>query len=317
MQNYFFTATTDAHHQLTRLFDFVWPTAAAMWNLRWQVAGFLQVIPDASVEQLTARFMEGANIGGANLKRACIDHSWEEQQQSFARLLLVNSIAVFEGWLHEILVPLGDRKRKRTLVTALQFPDSTAEDGKGACWAISELRANQSAVLKNSFYSELSSGKNFALLKLDAMLLCYRYFKELRNCQSHTGEIANAKTVVAFNNFTAVATSAQLGVSEVPHHFPVIDGSKIALSLRGVVGLSHLILKLIASIDAELCCSEISETAFGQKWRLRHPHQISVSTSLAKRDERVSRLVKKAGFPKPSSVSQLATWLKDQQFIDY
>jgi hypothetical protein len=45
MAYYFFPATRFAASQITDLFDFVWPTAAALWNLRWQVAGFLKEAP--------------------------------------------------------------------------------------------------------------------------------------------------------------------------------------------------------------------------------------------------------------------------------
>ena len=79
MPKYFFTATASAHAQITGLFNFVWPTAAAMWNLRWQVNGYLQVVPDATVEQLRARFTEGADINGANFRRACVEHTWDQQ----------------------------------------------------------------------------------------------------------------------------------------------------------------------------------------------------------------------------------------------
>jgi hypothetical protein len=53
----FFPATREAIDQMTALFDFAWPTAAALWNLRWQVHGFITEVPDATSEDLKKRFV--------------------------------------------------------------------------------------------------------------------------------------------------------------------------------------------------------------------------------------------------------------------
>jgi hypothetical protein len=37
----FFRSSRAAYQQVAELFDFVWPTAAALWNLRWQVRDLL------------------------------------------------------------------------------------------------------------------------------------------------------------------------------------------------------------------------------------------------------------------------------------
>ena len=45
----FFTSTVAFKNQYTSLFDFLQPTAAALRNLRWQVRGYLDTIPNAHV----------------------------------------------------------------------------------------------------------------------------------------------------------------------------------------------------------------------------------------------------------------------------
>jgi hypothetical protein len=315
MPVYFFTATESAHKQITKLYDFVWPTAAAMWNLRWQVAGYLQAVPNANVEQLRARFTEGADIHGANLQRACIDHGWDEQKDAFARILLVNTIAIYEGWLDEVLDTLG--KNTKSLQTWLQFPESVLGTGKGVRPAIAEITAVESSVLKGSFFNELSNGHHYALSKLDAMMLCYRFFKELRNSDMHGGGIAEQRLVDAYTQFSAVATTADLGVLEVPIHFPAAIGTKAKLSLRGVVGFSHIVLKIIATLDAELSRSGSAEKSFVKKWKLTNPHRVSLSSGTAKRENKVKRLVKKAGFPKPAKPDAFGDWLKQEALVTF
>jgi len=315
MPNYFFKATEGAHAQLTKLYDFVWPTASAMWNLRWQVAGYLQAVPNATVEQLKARFTEGADIHGANLKRACVEHSWDEQKENFARILLVNTIAVYEGWIDEVLDSLG--KKTRELTTALQFPNSTAKDGKGAAWAIAQITNPESSALKAAFYPVLSKGRYFALQKLDALLLCYRLFKELRNCDMHGGGIATQRLLDAYSQFAVVANSASLGVAEVPVHHPAALGGKVKLSLRGVVGFSHLVLKLIDTIDAELSRSQAAERVFVKQWQVVHSRRLNFRLAPGKPKNRVKKAVMKAGFPRPEDPETFGIWLRGENLVDY
>src|SRR4051794_17113582 len=113
----FFLSSRRAANRLTDVFDFVWPTASAIWNLRWQVAGYIAVVPDATEDQLVGRFVAGSGIRGVNLRKACTQHSWEHQQQQFARFLLVEFCALYEAWCISIIKELRCDKR---LADALQ-----------------------------------------------------------------------------------------------------------------------------------------------------------------------------------------------------
>ncbi len=85
MAYYFFPPTRVAVAQISELFDFVWPTAAALWNLRWQVSGFLQEVPKSSPVQLNDRFVFGSKIHGTNLKKACVETTWQAQKHQNVR----------------------------------------------------------------------------------------------------------------------------------------------------------------------------------------------------------------------------------------
>jgi len=69
MRKAFFEITNEAQKQITNIFDFVWPTAAALWNLRWQIRGFLDTVPGSSVSDLESRFVLGSEIHGTNFKK--------------------------------------------------------------------------------------------------------------------------------------------------------------------------------------------------------------------------------------------------------
>ncbi len=59
--------------QIFALFNFIWPTATALWNLRWQVVVLSQVIPDVTKETLHGRLVAGNGIQVAHLRHACIE----------------------------------------------------------------------------------------------------------------------------------------------------------------------------------------------------------------------------------------------------
>jgi hypothetical protein len=308
MATHFFGATASANKQITEMYDFVWPTATAMWNLRWQVGGYVQVVPDATVTQLRARFSEGADIHGANLRRACIEHSWEKQKESFAQILLTNTIAIYEGWIEEVLDGLG--KNTRDLRTWLQFPDDAAHS-TGVNFAIADIAAVESAPLKNNFYASLCAGNNYNKATMNPMMLCYRFFKEMRNCQMHGGGVIEQRLVDAYTNFLPVANAAALGVGEVPKHAAAVLDGNVNLSLRGVVGFSHIVLKIMATLDAELSRSEHAEKVFCKRWKQTHRVRLTMPADPERRKSRVNLLVHKAGFPKPSNPADFGTWLKN------
>jgi hypothetical protein len=69
MARYIFACSRAAHDQITELFDFVSPTIIALWNLRWQVKGFLAQVPDAASIDLSNRFALRSGLKGGTRKR--------------------------------------------------------------------------------------------------------------------------------------------------------------------------------------------------------------------------------------------------------
>ncbi len=64
----FFNSSKNAYKEITDLFNFVWPTTAAMWNLRGQVGEYLTLKPDATDREIYSRFVEGSGVQ-TNLKK--------------------------------------------------------------------------------------------------------------------------------------------------------------------------------------------------------------------------------------------------------
>jgi hypothetical protein len=143
----FFASSENSTRELTYLFDFVWPTAAALWNLQWQAKGFRTQVPSVTEDELNARFVSGSGIRGVNFARLEAA-GWGDVQQWFARLLLSETCALFEGWiksvLDELVLPSSyQRTGKQALDKKLQFPskyDNAGNATGGAWFGIESLR---------------------------------------------------------------------------------------------------------------------------------------------------------------------------------
>lgn len=107
-----FPASVAAARALDDLYDFAWPTAIALWNFRWQLAGYVAVHENATENELAARFISGSRINPPhsfhwkNLKQFS-QSTWDDQRSHLARFLLQSSFSVFESYLGELRLNLG------------------------------------------------------------------------------------------------------------------------------------------------------------------------------------------------------------------
>jgi hypothetical protein len=240
----------DAHEQLTRLWDFMSPTIVAMWNLRWQVQGFLSVRPTSTQQELVQRFALGSDIRGNEIKRACVDNSWEEQQARFASILLTNTIAIFEEFVDGLAsLTIADEVQVRRTGKALQY--SVAAGGRNYLNGYNELGPS-AAELIGVFNSGSALGRWYSGSHTENLLRCYRFFKEIRNAGAHSGGRATTELMNAYAAFQSVATPAQLGVKKVPAHTAPILNQVILPDLRGIYAFSDIVLRFIATYDRDL-----------------------------------------------------------------
>lgn len=312
----FLKCSVNTANALTNLFDFVWPASVALWNLQWQAKGFIAQVPEATVEELHARFVLGSGVRGANLKQLAADTAWEDLQQWFARLLLSESFALFEGWIEaafeELQVPLSIRGQgKSSLDKKFQFPSKfnagKVVDGVGAALAKVQLNVS-TGLVSNCIYPVLIKNKKYALADLEKLMICYRAFKEVRNDFIHHGGIASLKAEECFMAFDAL-NAGNLGLKEKPELPQVVDGQPIRLSIRGVVGLSDVVLRLIATLDSELVNSRYGDALVKKRWLYTHNGVVTVAAAGLKRDAHLTRLVRQCALPKPVALTALFGYL--------
>jgi hypothetical protein len=268
--------------------------------------------PDASPETLDKRFVLGSGVHGANLRRACVDTTWEQQQEQMASVILVNVLSIYDDYANQI--GMLARTSKEKIAKQLRFP--TSPDGsKGWGWAISEFTANPSIGLQGVFRPACRGKTTYSQGSIENLLRCYRYFAEIRNCKVHNGGICNEAAEEAYTAFSTVASLAALGLNEVPHHNPISRGAPCRLKLRGVIGLCDIILRLITTIDAEISeCTNVERSFIQRASANAQPGRMLPANS-AKKYARVRLLLERCGFPKPIVTTDLLDLLADHRII--
>jgi hypothetical protein len=311
MAIYFFRSSRHAADEITRLFGFVWPTAAALWNLRWQVNGYLSAVPDASVKQLNDRFVTGSQLGGADLRGSCVDTPWDEQRARFASIILTSAFAIYESWADEIITELGIQLSSKRL----QFPDSATTNGNGLEATLATLTAVQSTALAKAYFPIYAQPGKYNIAILANLLLAYRYFKEVRNCEMHHGGIADAKTEAAYHALAVVSDRASLGMGGELVIDPAVDGQPVRLHLRGVVGFSDILLRIIATVDAELCRSSHAERPFRRALAAVKNAPMMYSGTDRRRLQQAASRCQKAGYPRPRDAEAVYAFLRNENLV--
>lgn len=295
MKPHFFRTTHDAHVQITELFNVVWPTVAAMHNLRTQALDYIQTNPNANDIELDEHFAYPANIRSASLKSSWLGQTWESQQEGFAKMLLINIVSIYEGWIRNVLKDL--QLKESALEKFFEYSEATSQGTAGIESVLTLTIAEESYVLKRCFYNQLCSHEMYAPLHLGAMLACYRYFKEIRNCELHHGGKATRRLVRAYSYFASVATFEQLGCCVVPKHYIPVLGQKTRIDIHGVAALASIVLRIMVTLDAELSRSKRAEMAFVRKWRAIHSRTVRLPNDQRQRERYLKQLFGEAAFP--------------------
>ncbi|MGM4889909.1 hypothetical protein [Tardiphaga sp. 11_C7_N12_6] len=302
---YIFKPAYDAHIEITRIFDFIQPTMIALWNLRWQVTGFFDAVPTATSDDLAMRFALGSEMRGGELKRACIDTPWEQQKSDFAEFVLITIIAAFEEYVEKI-AHLASPSDPRKLRKSLQFPSANKSSN------VAKL-VKPSAALTGVFLASCRKNAKSSEASLNNLLVCYRFFKEMRNKLAHNGGRADIETVNSYNEFKIIGTTADLGLPEVPLHHPVAVGDKIALELRGVIGLSDVILRIITTYDTILSESMLAEQAIlGRIVPVTKKDQLVKSNA---KNRKISARIHNSGLPEAVLTPAFLAFLRREKII--
>lgn len=304
---YVFRASRDAHKSITRLYDFVHPTAISLWNLRWQVQGYLASVPAADSKMLDARFASGSGIGSGSLRRAVAEITWDEQLESFASFILVNTIAAFEDYLASLIEisSLSDGQ-KRSVEKKLQFP--SASSNKGLTGARSVL--GTSSLLNGCITWDKRIAARIDETSIEQLLVCYRYFKELRNSFAHNGGRISQRQMDAQAALSNSIVNGKIGKVNAPDFYSAPSvGDPAKVSYRGVIGFTEVVLHILATYDSILSKTPLVEVELKSALR---PDKGTWPTDERGKARRFIKIFDPNKFPKFSPTPAMVSFLKSE-----
>ena len=274
MQNFFFEASNDLRSEIESLNEVALPMCSALWNFRKTIAGEYAENESVSLEHLKEKYNDAPGARrSANLRLAFIDTSWEEQLKSVSELYLIGIISTYEYWTERLTSEMDEP----SLYIKLQFPsNSTRTNGVG--FALNEMNGTESDPIRDEVYPSLVRSSKYSIQSLEALLKCFRYFKELRNCLLHRGKLCDGKLYGAQSEFLPYANEGALGMKFVPDFQRFQVGDTVSLSFNGVLGFTEVILRIVATVDAEVAKGHKAEAHIARRASsYRNPSQVDIS----------------------------------------
>lgn len=310
MARVFFKATEDALNNITELFKLVHPLRTSMHYTRNAVAQMATANPNADDDYFKSIIDPSDNVHGTGFREAFINTPWAKQEEQLAWLLLNNLFAIHEGWVDSIFYKRfkGKGYGKDNFTGGLEYIGLSA---KFASYYITNSK--RSRLLSDAFFDTYKNASRLDFSKIDNYMLMYRYFKEARNCFMHGNCIASQRLVDAYTSYLVVATKVDLDVTEVPIIIPPVLGAKVHLNIRGVIGFSDFVQRILIITDINLLQTKPAEEEFLN----RKPSGLllTLNTNTTRAQEQIRHVCERAGFLRPVWSDDLQRFMISNRFI--
>ncbi len=283
--------------QITELFDDVWPTVTAIQYFRDQVVDYCKTHTVKDNQTLVKKYAKSKDkTNRPNLARFCIQDTMEEIKLGIAKNLLINLFAYYEAWVEEMLEIMNCNNR----INRYEFQYPSGQQTNNYNVVLSNVRNNGCQVLIDSYYNQYQNNKLYSLTSVDYWLHYYRYYKELRNSIAHGGGVVTQKLVDAYNDVINLNLSKNdLLVDELPAiDVPVIN-TAANYSLREIVWLSQILIRLVVTFDVEFIKSNQTEDYFCKEIKKVYQKKKKLPNDDTNRIKLVRSLSGKAIFKKP------------------
>lgn len=316
MARVFFKATEAALNNITDQFKLVHPLRTSMQYTRNIVEQIAAENPTADDAFFKGRIDPDDNVHGTGYRDAFLDTPWEEQEEQLAWLLLNNLFATHEGWVDSIFYERfkGKGYGKDLFVSGLE---STGLSTKIASYYVTNAKRSQ--LLTDAFFDVYKNASRLDFSKIDNYMLMYRYFKEARNSFMHGNCIASQRLIDAYTAYSLVATKTDLDVTEVPVIIPPVLGQKVHLNIRGVIGFSDFVQRILIISDISLLQTKVAEEEFTSRNTLlitNPPRRIdTLSTNQNRAAAQIGQICVNAGFLRPVWSEELQNYMISHGYI--
>lgn len=310
MARVFFKVTEDALNNITELFKLVHPLRTSMHYTRNAVVQIATENPNADDDYFKSIIDPDENVHGTGFREAFIDTPWVNQEEQLAWLLLNNLFAIHEGWVDSIFYERfkGKGYGKDNFIGGLEY---TGLSAKFASYYITNSKRSQ--MLSDAFFDTYKNASRLDFSKIDNYMLMYRYFKEARNCFMHGNCIASQRLMDAYTSYSVVATKADLDVTEVPIIIPPILGTKVYLNIRGVIGFSDFMQRILIISDITLLQTRAAEKEIID--RKPSGRLLTLNTNPTRARAQIRHVCERAGFLHPIWSDDLQRFMISNRFV--
>lgn len=310
MARVFFKSTEDALNNITKLFYLVHPLRTSMQYTRSVMEQMVEENPNADDTYFKSVLDPDDKVHGTGFCEAFLNTPWQEQEEQLAWLLLNNLFAIHEGWVdsifHERFKDKGYSKDK--FIPRLE---STGLSAKFTSYFVTNAKRSQ--LLSNAFFDTYKNASRLDFSKIDNYMLMYRFFKEARNSFMHGNCIASQRLIDAYTAYSAVATEADLDVTEVPVIVQPVLGQKVHLNIRGVIGFSDFVQRILIISDIYLLQTKAAEGEFIS--RKPSGTLLTLNTNPARAKTQIKNVCESVGFLRPIWSEEFQQYMVSNRFI--
>jgi hypothetical protein len=289
--------------RLAESHDFFAGSEVALWNLRWQMAGFNSIAKEVTQPMTSAKFADHLGHKGSNAYSLILQRSWDETEATLNQMRLLSVFSIYEAWAEEASQELNLSKTKQTRWDAFvqaKRPDLLSAPRRSIEPIIGPNYRPMAGVAKRC-----RSNNIYMPSRLATLGLCYRAFKELRNAMAHAGGTATARTVTAVNNYHAALRYWKGITKSSPAIKSLSLGDVVEVDDYSVVGLSEVLRIQIFTFDGMVSESRAAYDASITHFQSQIKTPMRLPANSSRREASFVRAWKTAALPAPLKANRL------------
>lgn len=262
---------------------------------------------------LRRRFLAGSSLTKGDFLQLAAPDSFADDLAVLVRMSLMTNISLFEGWQDAISEEYGLSNNYKQ---ALEWPSQSSyqrlksngqSKGPGCTDVLARLRNGEpSALMVNSFGPALTGAAVYSLNNLDDFYICFRAWKEARNCITHGGGRANSRFIADAQRLTGIAARGLPPLKWFPALPPLAEGEFIDIPFKDMLAFSEVLRRIVCTVDAELAQTKRGERVFLKRFVADRRHKkYEVPFEKARRHKVISEICRRINFPPPAQLAEI------------
>ncbi|MDQ0102975.1 hypothetical protein J2T10_002632 [Paenarthrobacter nicotinovorans] len=315
----FFDATHDFYREHQTFSTVSQSAAVGLFNLRRDVsvmyddAGYFSTKAKPEHTTLRDRFLSGSGLTKADFLQLAAPDSFPNDLEVIVRMSLMTNISLFEGWQDAISTECDLSSGKKA---ALEWPSQAVyprlnqngqSRGPGCTDMLTSLCSMEpSRLMIDTFGPVLTAAPGFSRSNLDDFYICFRAWKEARNCFTHGGGRASSRFISDVQRLNGISERGLPPLSWFPTLPTPAEGETINIPFKDMLSFSQVLRMIVCTVDAELAQTRRGERVFFKRFtadRLRKNNDIPFEKS--RRHRVISDICTRIRLPKPKALSDI------------